>query len=94
MCDCYDHQCAHEGCEETIPMHIADFNYPRSAFKCWCATHIKEAPSGAMLFTLVHDQDEDHPSGWKCAVAGPEVGEAGGNCLNLDPFGITEEVKW
>ena len=50
MCDCYHHKC--ECCANEIPMHIADFNYPRSDFKVWCKDHIDNAEAGAIVFTI------------------------------------------
>lgn len=77
MCDCYSHKC--EVCEETIPMHINDFDDPRDAFKVWCQKHVKYAYPGAIVYTLeanaVHVDDHHHcPKGWRCAILGPDSG--------------------
>jgi len=84
MCDCYDAKC--ELCDEHVPMHIADFNYPREDFKVWCRRHIAEADPNAVVFLLVEADEhrpEECPLGWACAILGPEVGEEGGNHPNL-----------
>jgi len=89
MCDCYGHKCNAKGCTERIPMHIGDFNYPRTSFKCWCRLHIDKAAKhpGAVIFTVdkVHDWDDDDDLfvGWQCAVLGPEVGSEGDNSPNV-----------
>lgn len=82
MCDCYYHKC--EICDNTVPIHISDFDYPRSDFKVWCYQHIEHASPGSTMFeiTEVHEvdiADPDYPNldvwvGWKCAILGPEVG--------------------
>ncbi len=73
MCDCYGHKC--EICEETIPMHIGDFNFPREDFKVYCNMHINQAPTGAVVFEIVNDSSKEFVPGWKCAIFGPEVGQ-------------------
>ena len=81
MCDCYGHRC--ECCEELVPMHIANFKFPRSNFRVWCNDHIDNAPSEARLFELLEKDDHnDLPIGWKCAILGPEVGCDKGNLPN------------
>ena len=76
MCDCYSHKC--ELCEELIPMHIGDFEFPREDFKIWCSRHIPWAKIGAIVFETIKDDDnfDDMPIGWKCAIWGPEVGDS------------------
>ena len=84
MCDCYGHKC--ECCDERVPMHIADFNYPREDFKMWCHDHVDKAEPGAIIFELIVEDEEGWdgiPVGWKCAIKGPRVGEEGGNTPNL-----------
>ena len=80
MCDCYYHKC--EICEETIPMHIADFAFPRKDFKVYCHKHIGQAPIGAVIFELVSGPFEEYDHGWKCAIFGPKVGQTD-NCPNI-----------
>ncbi len=94
MCDCYDAKC--ELCDERIPMHIADFNYPREDFKVWCRKHLAGASSDAVVFLIVEASDiegDDFPPGWACAIAGPEVGDEGGNHPNLAAGWIELHVK-
>lgn len=85
MCDCYGHKCCM--CDELVPMHIADFAYPREDFTVWCDKHVSFASSGAVIFEitgpLVDDEEESYPLGWKCAILGPSVGEEGGNHPNI-----------
>ena len=87
MCDCYGHECEVGGCEETVPMHIGDFNYPRDDFKVWCKDHIDRAEPGAVVFTIEHpdpmDAEEGYKRGWGCAILGPDVGGEGDNQPNL-----------
>ncbi len=73
MCDCYSHKC--ECCEELIPMHIADFEFPREDFKIWCEKHIDQAPFGAIIFETVEPEEyfDLIPVGWKCAILGPKT---------------------
>ncbi len=73
MCDCYEHKC--EICEETIPMHIGDFNFPREDFRVYCHKHINQAPIGAVVFELFDDPLKEFDPGWKCAIFGPEAGQ-------------------
>jgi hypothetical protein len=66
MCDCYWPKC--EICDETIPVHIGDFRYPREDVKVWCGKHIPrdeyDDPSpGVEVFVLWHDPDDDLPIG-------------------------------
>ena len=68
MCDCYYHQC--KKCKKMIPVHIADFNYPREALEVFCPHHLPS--ENATVFTLKEaefDESEslDFPAGWKCA---------------------------
>ena len=97
MCDCYGHKC--ECCEELIPMHIGDFEFPREDFRVWCEKHIGEAPAGATIFETIESEDDfdQLPLGWKCAILGPEVGlnwEAGeGTHPNLAAEMKCMEVK-
>ncbi len=92
MCDCYGHRC--ECCDELIPMHIADFDYKREAFRVWCGKHIDQAPTGAMIFELIapEPQIDSEPVGWKCAILGPDVGYDGGMHPNVAGE-MTETVK-
>lgn len=87
MCDCYSHKC--ECCEELIPVHIADFNYPREDFKVWCKDHIDNAERGSVVFELINIDKmvkkwAGFPVGWKCVIKGPGVGlkSGGGNHPN------------
>ena len=74
MCDCYGHKC--ECCDELIPMHIADFGFPRDDFRIWCEKHINKAPAGAIIFETLEPEGDfcGVPAGWKCAILGPDVG--------------------
>lgn len=81
MCDCYDHKCYE--CEEQVPMHIADFDYPRSDFKVWCPEHIALSAPTATIFRVASDDDPDFPLGYTCAIDGPQVGVMGGNHPNI-----------
>ena len=95
MCDCYDAKC--ELCDEGIPMHIADFNYPREDFKVWCRKHIAEADPEAIVFLLTEAEeigDENYPLGWACAILGPEVGDEGGNHPNLAANWVEMKVRY
>ncbi len=87
MCDCYAHKC--ECCEELIPMHIGDYEFPREDFRVWCEKHVGEAPAGATIFETIEPEDDfdSIPLGWKCAILGPEVGsdDVWGNHPNLAP---------
>ena len=38
MCDCYWAKC--EECDELVPIHIRDYNFPRTMVKAWCGKHI------------------------------------------------------
>lgn len=69
MCDCYEHKCEHKTCTQTIPMHIGGFDFPRTDFKVWCSTHIKEAESGSVIFKW-----REWNKNYKCAIKGPQVG--------------------
>ncbi|MEN6462794.1 MAG: hypothetical protein ABFC94_15675 [Syntrophomonas sp.] len=83
MCDCYNHKC--EVCETTMPFYIADFEYPRSAFKIWCHRHVKQAPKGAVIFKF-HPKGSSTskvPKNEKWAVVGPNVGLQLGNHPNV-----------
>ena len=94
MCDCYHAKC--ELCDEHVPMHIADFNYPREDFKVWCRKHLAEADPEAIVFLLVEDEDqpyESYPVGWACAIVGPEVGDEGGNHPNLGAKWIELKIR-
>lgn len=65
-------------------MYIADFNYPSTAYKVWCDTHVEDALPGSVIFTLLKDEYffDRHkldfvlelPKGYKIAIYGPEVG--------------------
>ena len=86
MCDCYSHKC--ELCERTVEMHIADYNYPREDFRAWCDRHVDDAPSDAVVFTVIADDAVEwggdcYKKGYRCAIAGPNVGLRGGNHPNL-----------
>lgn len=92
MCDCYEHKC--ECCNETIPMHIEDFNYPRNKFKVWCYKHAAKAIPGSVIFTIIGLSDFDELDGvelgWQCAIYGPGVGKESGNAPNL----CSEMTEW
>ena len=76
MCDCYEHQC--EECLSTIPWHIADYNYPREAFRLWCVAHAPNAPANAGRFDI---------DGETIAVIGPELGDKNmPNCRGVVVF--------
>jgi len=42
MCDCYDHKCLL--CDETVPVHIGDYAYPREDVEVLCKAHIVLIP--------------------------------------------------
>jgi len=90
VCDCYSHKC--ELCDHAVPMHIADFTWPREDFKVWCADHVDDAPSIAVTFEMLADDpygewgDPSEKKGWRCAIAGPNVGLDAGVHPNLGPM--------
>lgn len=79
VCDCYQHECEEPGCDQKIPMHIANWEFERSMFKCWCPTHYKKAPRGAHLFAVVSAGYEKLAKAGKTAkfkvyaIVGPRV---------------------
>lgn len=95
MCDCYNHSCCIAGCENGIPFHIADFDYPRSDFTVWCEDHVALAPPEAVQFEWLHDEDDwgdpDRFEWLRCAVLGPEVDEYT-NTLNAECRIVSPEV--
>lgn len=89
MCDCYEHECAVEWCQKTIPMHIGDFAFPREDFMVWCQEHAHYAHPGAVIFTVTKtyasypDPGPEDTPGWQCAILGPNVGGSGDNHPNI-----------
>jgi hypothetical protein len=75
MCDCYSHTC--ELCNETVEMHIANFQNKREELRVWCKSHIKHAPDTATIFVVTRGNFE-YRRGWACAIDGPNVGDNGG----------------
>jgi len=76
MCDCPDLKC--EKCDELLPIHIGDGNYPRTDLKVWCVEHIPKRK--ATVFILLEDAREwesltqkkktsdKYTIGWMCAI--------------------------
>ncbi|NQS88522.1 hypothetical protein HQ584_01850, partial [Patescibacteria group bacterium] len=62
MCDCYDEYCEVSGCLKTIPVHIVDFEFPRSEYKVYCKEHLKYAPKNSDIYNL------PEKDGSKCAI--------------------------
>ena len=74
------HKC--EECDETIPIHIEDYKFPRTDFKAYCKDHIKVAPIGTRVFEVCDDSDSEYPKGYICGILGPET-----NCGNTPNIG-------
>jgi hypothetical protein len=68
MCDCFWPECAAPGCEETIPVHIGDYRFPREDVEAWCEKHIPDEP-GVEVSVMVDGEDDedraDYPKGTK-----------------------------
>ena len=68
MCDCYFHKCSI--CGEGIPVHIKDFDYPRTDVEVFCEQHIPE--ENVTIFENLGDDDlAEYPfekKGWRCAI--------------------------
>lgn len=66
MCDCYWAKC--QICDKEIPIHIADFNYPRTDVEAWCQSHIPNG-KGIEIFEMMEDEDRgeeiEFPKGMK-----------------------------
>lgn len=68
MCDCYMHPCDHPGCEDKIPMHLADFDTGSDEIQVFCERHI---PAGAVVYEYSDDEVamiEDAKNWCKCAI--------------------------
>lgn len=50
MCDCYYHKCS--VCDDTIPVHIGDYKYPRTDVEAWCFRHIPKNEPGVEVFVM------------------------------------------
>lgn len=88
MCDCYSPGC--EICDETIPVHIEDFNFPRDEVKVFCGKHLPTARATIFEVTTGTDEkDEEDPyemNGYKCAIRlrdGKIESESAGVCPNI-----------
>lgn len=57
MCDCYSHKCAHRGCSEQIPMHLADFATERHEVRVYCGKHIPANRRAGVLFRYSDSTD-------------------------------------
>jgi hypothetical protein len=73
MCDCYDHRCKVRRCDSLIPVHIGNFDFPRTEVEAWCHRHIPANEPGITVFKLVKKVDEgsrghQFPKGTKFAL--------------------------
>ena len=59
MCDCYGHDCAEEGCETPLPVHIGDCCVGRDTIEARCALHPPRDPEGWWAFDGCQDEDEE-----------------------------------
>lgn len=96
MCDCYAPKC--ESCEERIPVHIEDYDYPREDVQVFCSLHLPE--TAITIFTLIENEyiDEDdieYPIGWKCGIrlqGGSIDAESVGVDPNVSAWNISEHI--
>lgn len=65
MCDCYAPKC--EKCDERIPVHIEDFNYPREDIQVFCKDHM---PTERVTVWMLTGDDDfcDLKAGWTCGI--------------------------
>lgn len=71
MCDCYEQKCEIIKCTEAIPIHIADFNFPRSDVQVFCSKHLpkKKATIFENIKIFYENKIKDYEKlGWKCAI--------------------------
>lgn len=70
MCDCYETKCEVKGCMEEIPVHIADFNFPRENVQVFCSKHLPKRKATIFEITKIYewDRDNNYKVGWKCAI--------------------------
>jgi len=68
MCDCYEAECEKKGCTEEIPIHIADYDFPREDVQAYCSKHLPKKK--ATLFEVIEEckNFKDKEVGWKCAI--------------------------
>jgi hypothetical protein len=76
MCDCYEHKCDHEKCDEMIPIHIGDFCTDRDNLEVLCHRHapykIKDF-NGAIWRWKKEEPAEECinskiPKGYRCSI--------------------------
>ncbi len=66
MCDCYSPKC--EICDERIPVHIGDYNYPREDVQVFCRLHIPGRKVTVFTSTEKSRMDPEYPKGWSCGI--------------------------
>jgi len=68
MCDCYAAKCDHDGCTETLPVHLEDFDTGRDEISVYCAAHLPR--TNVRVFTLTDDEDAEcgYPKGWRMGI--------------------------
>ena len=59
MCDCYGHKCDHPGCEETISIHLQDFETSREEVDVFCYKHLGDSSEGELW-----DYESDEWDDW------------------------------
>jgi hypothetical protein len=62
MCDCYEHQCNSPGCEESIPMHLGDYETDREEIEVFCSKHIPEDKLNGDLWKVQDSDDLRYPN--------------------------------
>lgn len=68
MCDCYMQKC--KECDVEIPIHIADFKFPRIKVNVWCGKHIPK--NRVTIFEInkfdKYDEEDGISADWKCGI--------------------------
>lgn len=71
MCDCYEAECRKKGCKEEIPIHIADYNFPREDVQAFCSKHLPKKKATIFKVTKNYEWNKDPERkevGWKCGI--------------------------
>jgi len=97
MCDCYETECGKKGCMEIIPVHIADYSFPRKDVQVFCGEHLPKEK--VTIFEVIKEceafkeEEKWDKVGWRCAIRlckGEIEPEAVGVCPNIGAIYKTE----
>ena len=92
MCDCYTTECEKKGCKETLPIHIADYNFPRTSVQVFCSKHLPKRKVTIFEVTKKYESCKDDickKIGLKCAIRlckGRIEPDSVGVCPNINNY--------